>query len=123
MHSNVFILSLALVFANSGPPVVTMVAGIISTELAPYPFMATLPAAIMMVGIGLNAIPAALIMKRIGRKSGFLLAFSMATIAIFVVAYSIWIKSFLLLCTSLFLLKHLVHSICNFPFAIFVNLR
>jgi len=117
MHSNVFILSLALVFANSGPPVVTMVAGIISTELAPYLFMATLPAAIMMVGIGLNAIPAALIMKRIGRKSGFLLAFSMATIAIFVVAYSIWIKSFLLLCTSLFFVGANMAFVSQFRFA------
>ncbi len=69
MHRNVFILSLALVFANSAPPVVTLVAGIISTDLAPYPFLATLPAAVMMAGIGLNSIPEALFMEKIGRRS------------------------------------------------------
>ncbi len=117
MHLNVFILSLALVFANSGPPVVTMVAGIISTDLAPFPYLATLPAAIMMVGIGLNSIPAALIMKRIGRKSGFLSAFTIATIAIFVVAYSVWIKSFLLLCISLFFVGANMAFVSQFRFA------
>jgi MFS family permease len=117
MHLNVFILSLAQVFANSAPPVVTMVVGIISTDLAPYPFLATLPAAIMMVGIGLNSIPAALIMERIGRKSGFLLSFSLATIAIFIVAYSVWIKSFPLLCTSLFFVGGNMAFVSQFRFA------
>ncbi len=117
MHLNVFILSLALVFANSGPPVVTMVAGIISTDLAPFPYLVTLPAAIMMVGIGLNSIPAALIMEKIGRKSGFLSAFSIATIAIFVVAYSVWIKSFLLLCISLFFVGANMAFVSQFRFA------
>ncbi len=117
MHLNVFVLSLALVFANSGPPVVTMVAGIISNDLAPFPYLATLPAAIMMVGIGLNSIPAALIMGRIGRKSGFLSAFSLATIAIFVVAYSVWIKSFVLLCIALFFVGANMAFVSQFRFA------
>jgi MFS family permease len=117
MHLNIFILSLVLVFANSAPPVVTMVAGIISSDLTPYPFLATLPAAIMMVGIGLNSIPAALIMEKIGRKSGFLLSFSVATIAIFIVAYSVWIKSFLLFCTALFFVGGNMAFVSQFRFA------
>lgn len=117
MHLNVFILSLVLVFANSAPPVVTMVAGIISTDLAPYPFLATFPAAIMMVGIGINAIPAALLMEKIGRKSGFLLAFSVATIAIFIVAYAIWIKSFFLFSLSLFFVGGNLAFVSQFRFA------
>lgn len=117
MHINVFILSLAQVFANSAPPVVTMIAGIISTDLAPFPFLATLPAAIMMAGIGINSIPAALIMKRIGRRSGFLLSFTVAAIAIFIVAYSVWIKSFLLFCTSLFFVGGNMAFVSQFRFA------
>ncbi len=117
MHLNVFILAVALVFANSTPPVVTMAVGIISNDLAPYPFLATLPVSIMMTGIGLSSIPAALIMERIGRKAGFLLSFFVATVAIFVVAYSVWIKSFLLLCTSLFFLGCNMAFVSQFRFA------
>jgi MFS family permease len=117
MHINVFILSLAQVFANSAPPVVTMIAGIISTDLTPFPFLVTLPAAIMMVGIGINSIPAALIMKRIGRRSGFLLSFTVATIAIFFVAYSVWINSFVLLCISLFFVGGNMAFVSQFRFA------
>ena len=117
MHLNVFILSVALVFANSAPPVVTMVAGIISTDISPYPYLATLPAAIMMIGIGLNSIPAALIMERIGRRLGFLLSFSVATFAIFVVAYSVWINSFLLFCVALFFVGANMAFVSQFRFA------
>jgi len=117
MHLNVFILSLALVFANSAPPVVIMVTGIVCIDLAPYPSLATLPAAIMMVGMGLNSIPAALIMEKIGRKSGFLLSFSIAIIAIFIVAYSIWIKSFVLLCLALFFVGANLAFVSQFRFA------
>ncbi len=117
MHLNVFVLALALVFANCAPPVVTMVAGIISTGFAPHPYLATLPAAIMMVGLGVNAIPAALLMGKIGRKKGFLLAFFTATLAIFVVAYSIWVKSFFLFCLSLFFVGGNLAFVSQFRFA------
>ncbi len=117
MHLNVFILSLALVFANSGPPVVTMVVGIISTDLAPYPYLATFPAAVMLVGFGLNSVPAALIMKRIGRRSGFLVSFLVATIAVFIVAYAIWIQSFILLCIALFFVGTNLAFVSQFRFA------
>lgn len=117
MHPNVFILSLVLVFANSAPPVVTMVAGIISTELAPSPMLITLPAATMMIGLGVSAIPAALLMKRLGRKAGFLLSFSMATLAIFGVAYAIWIKHFLFFCLALLFVGGNMAFVGQFRFA------
>lgn len=101
MHPNVFILSLTHIFARAAPPVVTMVAGIIGTKLAPNPFLATLPYALMTVGLGFNSISAALLMGKIGRKAGFLIAFCTATFAIFIVAYAVWIESFFLFCLSL----------------------
>lgn len=117
MHLNVFILSLAMVFANSAPPVVTMVAGIISTSLAPHPFLATFPATAMVVGIGLSAVPAALLMERIGRKSGFLTAFFVATIAIFAAAYALRINSFFLFSAALFFIGANMAFVSQFRFA------
>lgn len=117
MHLNVFILALTHVFARSGPPVVTMVAGIIGTKLAPNPSLATLPAALMMVGLGLNSIPAALLMGKIGRKAGFLIAFSVATVAFFIVAYAVWIESFFLLCLSVIFVGANMAFVSQFRFA------
>jgi MFS family permease len=117
MHRNVLILALTQIFAGTAPPVVTMVAGIIGTRLAPNPSLATLPAALMAVGLGFNSIPAALIMGKIGRKAGFLIAFAVATIAIFVLAYAVSINSFLLLCISLIFVGGNMSFVSQFRFA------
>ncbi len=117
MHGNVLVLALTQIFANSAPPVVTMLGGIIGADLAPSPSLATLPATLMVVGIGLNSIPAALIMKKIGRKSGFLASFAVATLAIFFAAYSIWIKSFPLFCLSLIFVGGNIAFVSQFRFA------
>ena len=60
--------------ATSGVAIVVLTAGIIGAELAPSLTWATLPASLMIVGLALMTIPAAMIMKRIGRRKGFLLS-------------------------------------------------
>jgi len=117
VHLNVIILALAQVFAGTAPPVVTMVSGIIGTDLAPNPSLATLPSALMTVGLGLNSIPAALLMGKIGRKAGFLMSFSVATIALFVVAYAVWISSFALLCVALIFVGANMAFVSQYRFA------
>jgi fucose permease len=46
--------------------------GIVGQRLAPTPALATLPIA-MMIGVVLAALPASLLMKRIGRRTGFII--------------------------------------------------
>lgn len=46
--------------------------GLVGQRLAPHPSLATLPVAMMMIGVVLAALPASLLMKRIGRRSGFI---------------------------------------------------
>lgn len=117
MHINVLILALTLIFANTAPPVITMLMGIIGTDLAPNPSLATLPSALMMVGLGLSAIPAALLMDKVGRKAGFMGAFLLATIAIFVIAYGIWLKSFIVICIALMFVGGNLAFVGQFRFA------
>ncbi|MEX1163521.1 MAG: MFS transporter, partial [Nitriliruptor sp.] len=51
---------------------VMTLSGIVGQRLAPTPALATLPIALMMVGVVLAALPASLLMKRVGRRTGFI---------------------------------------------------
>jgi MFS family permease len=52
---------------------VMTLSGLVGERLAPNPALATLPIAMMMIGVVLAAVPASLLMKRYGRRTGFLL--------------------------------------------------
>jgi MFS family permease len=99
---NVFILSIALALAMSGPPIVVLLGGIIGAELAPTPILTTLPAAAMVVGLALFTLPAAYLMKRIGRRIGFISGALMAGLAALLAGYAVSQGSFLLLCVATF---------------------
>jgi predicted MFS family arabinose efflux permease len=51
---------------------VMTLSGLVGRRLAPTPALATLPIAMMMIGVVLAALPASLLMKRIGRRGGFI---------------------------------------------------
>jgi MFS family permease len=85
----------------SGISLVLLAGGIVGTELAPTPAWATLPVAFAVVGIAIFTIPAALLMKRIGRKRGFIIAAIIAAAAAMGAAYAITIHSFVLFCTMM----------------------
>jgi MFS family permease len=50
---------------------VMTLSGIVGQRLAPTPALATLPIAMMMIGVVLASLPASLLMKRVGRRTGF----------------------------------------------------
>ena len=80
---------------------VIFLGGIIGADLAPYPSWATLPIALMIIGVALFTIPASLLMKRIGRRLGFMIAIGIAAIASLVAAYAIQTESFVLFCAAI----------------------
>ena len=51
---------------------VMTLSGLVGQRLTPNPALATLPVAMMMVGVVVAALPASLLMKRVGRSAGFL---------------------------------------------------
>lgn len=59
-------------FLIAGFTVMTL-SGVVGLQLTPSPVLATLPIALMQVGTLVATFPASMLMKRIGRRSGFLL--------------------------------------------------
>jgi len=68
----VAVLAAAQALAASGGPLVTLAGGIVGQRLAPSPLLATLPITALVIGMAMSAVPAALLMRRIGRRAGFM---------------------------------------------------
>jgi len=68
---NIWLLFLVQPLAMSASPVIVFIGGILSTQLAPDPSLATLPITLMIIGLACSTIPAAMLAKKLGRKKAF----------------------------------------------------
>ena len=95
---NVYVLAVAQAFSAAGMMTVFLLGAIVGSELAPMPELATLPVSLTVVGLAATAIPAALLMERIGRRTAFVASSLVAALAALAVAWAIVQASFALLC-------------------------
>jgi len=114
---NILILAIGQVLGLSGLIMVVLLGGIIGADLAPSPSWATLPIGIMVVGTALFAIPAALLMRRIGRRRGFVAAATVASLASLLAAYAVAQGSFLLFSIALLFIGGNLAFIQQYRFA------
>lgn len=80
------------------------VAGIVGAQLAPDAGLATLPIAAMVVGVAIASLPAGLLMRRIGRRTGFLFGATVGVGASLLAAHALQAQSFALFVLGHFLL-------------------
>ena len=78
----------------------TLLGGILGSQLAPSPGLATLPVSCVILGLALSTIPAALVMQRIGRRRAFIASALLASVAACAIAWSVVRQDFVLLCAS-----------------------
>jgi MFS family permease len=101
---NVIVLSVAQALSAAGMMTMTLLGGILGSELASSPQLATLPVSLLILGLALTTLPAALIMQRVGRRNAFIGSALIAALAALAVAWAIVQASFFLLCgAALFL--------------------
>ena len=81
LKRNVIVLSVAQAFGSAGLSMMVLLGGIIGAGLAPSRAWATLPVAIMVLGMALASVPAALLMQRVGRRLGFTGAAALGAVA------------------------------------------
>lgn len=96
--------SQAIFGATSTALVVT--SGLVGSTLAPSAAWATLPMALSIVGTALTTFPISLMMRRLGRRTGFVLCALAGGAGAFLGAYAIFVRSF-----ELFLLGCLISGI------------
>ena len=100
---NVVLLGLAQALSTCAPLVVTLLGGIIGTRLAPQGW-STLPMSLMIVTLAAGAIPASLLMRRVGRRKGFAGASLLGATGALVVALALYRQSFVLFCVGTMLM-------------------
>lgn len=110
MHSllslpkNVFLLAASQIIGNSAIALVALTGGLIGVEIAPSPRFATIPATLMIIGLASATFPAVILMKRIGRKKGFILSSTLATFSSLLASYAVAHSNFYLFCAAVFVL-------------------
>ena len=78
--------------------------GIIGMTLTSNKAFVTLPLSLMVVAVAATAIPATMLMRRIGRRFGFVLAAVFAAIGMFIGVFALIHSSFTLFCTAAMML-------------------
>jgi MFS family permease len=92
---NLTILFLCQLISATGSIVVVTLGGIIGSTLSGNPALATLPVSLMVVSVAATTVPAALLMRRIGRRKAFMLASLSAVCAVLLATLALAHESFL----------------------------
>lgn len=101
---NLFVLvSCQLISATSTISLVTL-GGIIGTSMTNNKALVTLPLSLMVVAVAATAIPASMLMRRIGRRYGFMMASCVASVGMFLGVLALRQSSFVLFCIAAMLL-------------------
>ena len=103
---NAIVLAIAQALYASGTVALIATAGLVGTQLAPAKAWATLPVSTFVIGTMLATIPAALLMRRFGRKPGFILGAAIGVFAGLLSVYAIYRADFVL-----FILSTALHGV------------
>ena len=99
---NLALLGIANALNRSVSPMVIFLGGLIGIKLAPDPIWATVPPAVLVVGMGICAYPVASLMGRVGRCKGFVLLSFLGAASSLFAALAIMAENYLLFCMSMF---------------------
>jgi MFS family permease len=91
---NILILLVCQLISAAGAIVLVTLAGIIGAGLTSNPALATLPVSIMVVCVAATTIPATILMRKVGRKTGFAMASLCSIGALFLAIYALDAASF-----------------------------
>lgn len=117
-YRTLIVLTFAQCFGQTAAPILVLLGGIVGSQIAPSPDLATLPIAVQIIGIASAAIPASLLMSKIGRRGGFLLATALAVVGALLAAGAVYRESFVLFVFACFLIGNYVAFLQQFRFAV-----
>ena len=100
---NLILLVCAQLISATGSIVFVTLGGLIGTSLASNAAWATLPLTMIVLASALTTLPAALLMKKIGRRAGFAMSSTSAVIAVSLAALALLNSSFVVFLIATFL--------------------
>ena len=100
---NARVLACAQALGGANPAIVISLGGIVGQTLVEDKSLATLPVSILNLGLAAGTIPAALLMRRFGRREGYLLGATIGVAAGITAAAGVVLSSFAVFCAGTFL--------------------
>ena len=105
-------------FGLTAAPILVLLGGIIGTQLAPRADLVTLPITFQIIGLASAAIPASVLMSKVGRKIGFLAGTALGFFAVLLCAFAVWRESFYIFVLGTFLIGSYIAFLQQFRFAV-----
>ena len=105
-------------FGLTAAPILVLLGGIVGTQLAPQTDLATLPITFQIIGLASAAIPASMLMSKVGRRIGFLIGTALGLFAALLCAYAVWHESFYVFVLGTFLIGNYIAFLQQFRFAV-----
>lgn len=99
---NILVLTTAQALGAASPPIIISLGGLVGQQLSSDPALITLPVSLFNLGLAVGTLPAAYVMRRFGRRSGYLLGAGFGITAGLVAALGIFTASFLVFCLGTF---------------------
>jgi len=102
LRRNLALLVIAQSLGAASGPIVISLGGLVGQQLSTNPTLATLPVSVYNLGLALGTLPAAAVMRRFGRRSGYLLGATLGIVSGLIAAWAIWLSLFALFCVGTF---------------------
>ncbi|MEJ2402119.1 MAG: MFS transporter [Xanthomonadales bacterium] len=98
--ATVWRLTAAYILMMAGMPMMVLLAGIIGTEIAPAPELATLPIALAVVGVAASTLPTGRLLDRYGRRPVFVAYGVIAIVAALLAMQGLVLRDFTIFCLA-----------------------
>jgi len=100
----ILLLSICFAFSASTSSLTVSASSLVGFEISKNKALATLPLSLHLIGTMLAGFPASLLMKRVGRKHGFIIGTLIGSCGLITASLSIILKNFTFFCFSTFCL-------------------
>ncbi len=100
---NILVLTAAQALGAASPPIIISLGGIVGQTLSSVPALATLPVSLYNLGLAMGTIPAAMVMKRMGRRTGYLFGATIGMVSGLVATLGIVGATFVIFCLGTFM--------------------
>jgi MFS family permease len=100
---NALVLACAQALGGASPSIVISLGGIVGASLVADKTFATVPVSLMQLGIACGVIPAAMLMRRLGRRGGYIIGALTGAVAASIAAAGAGTRLFWLFCLGTFM--------------------
>lgn len=100
---NALVLAGAQALGGASPAIVISLGGIVGSQLVSNQAFATVPVSLMQLGLATGVIPAAFLMRRLGRRSGYVIGGLIGAVGAAIAAAGVSERLFWLFCLGTFL--------------------